>query len=115
MIPSLSNNVFVFLTAIDMRKSFDTLAGVVLKNNLNPSNGDLYVFTNKSRNRFKVLFWEKGGFWLCAKRLEVGTFAVPFIKEGSDAEYVMQIDLTELRLVIEGIELNRIHKNKRYA
>lgn len=114
MIQITSSKVIVFLTPTDMRKSYDTLSGIVVENNMDPSNGDLYVFTNKAKNRFKILMWEQGGFWLCAKRLEIGTFAVPFVKEESGEQYSMQINLTELRLLIEGIELRKIVKRKRY-
>ena len=113
MIQPTSNKVFVFLTPTDMRKSFDTLSALVVKNNMRPESGDLYVFTNKARNRFKVLLWEQGGYWLCAKRLEAGTFGVPFVQEDGE-EYTMEINLTELRLLIEGIELGRVSRRKRF-
>ena len=96
-----------------MRKSFDTLAAIVTQNEMDPLNGDLYMFTNKRRNRVKVLIWEKGGYWLCNKRLEVGTVAVPFVDDGSQS-YALEINLTELRLLIEGIELKQIKKTKRF-
>jgi transposase len=115
MLNITSDRVFVFLTPTDMRKSFNTLSAIVKNNNMNPLSGDLYVFTNKPRNKFKILVWEKGGYWICAKRLEEGIFAVPFTKIiNSNENYLLEIDLTELRLLIEGIELRQIKKNKRF-
>ena len=116
MLNITSDRVYVFLTPTDMRKSFNTLAALVKESGMDPLNGDIYVFANKAKNRFKILLWEKGGFWICAKRLEEGVFAVPFVNPfDQDKKYLLEISLTELRLLIEGIELRQIKKNKRYV
>ena len=114
MIDLTSGRVHVFLLATDMRKSFDTLAAIVSENGLDPLSGDLYVFTNKRKNRIKILLWEKDGFWISAKRLEQGTVAIPLVADGNGSDYQLEIDLTELRLLIEGIELRQIKKSKRF-
>ena len=74
--------VFLCTQATDMRKSFDGLIAAT-KSVLgeNPLSGHLFVFVNRSRNRAKMLLWENGGFWLCSRRLEQGTFAVPALTE----------------------------------
>ena len=79
MLSFLSNTrVYLAAGATDLRKSFDTLAGVVRNSlRLDPLSGHLFVFTNARKNRLKILFWDKTGWWVCAKRLEVGTFAWP--------------------------------------
>jgi transposase len=75
----LSNTrVYLAAGATDLRKSFDTLAGVVRDSlSLDPLSGHLFVFTNSRRNRIKILFWDNTGWWVCAKRLEAGTRAWP--------------------------------------
>jgi len=47
----------------DMRKSFDSLRGLVINNlDQNPDNGTVYIFINKVRNKAKLLHWQSGGF-----------------------------------------------------
>ena len=62
----------------DMRKSYYTLSGIVSNTmGLDPYNGDVYIFMNKSRNRIKLLHWEPGGLVIYSKLLEAGTFGKP--------------------------------------
>lgn len=61
-----------------MRRGIDTLTSVVLSElGQDPYAGDCFVFLGRDRRRLKALVWEEGGFWLCLKRLEAGTFADP--------------------------------------
>ena len=113
MVQLTSNKVYVSLTATDMRKSFNTLAALVIGFGLDPMSGDLFVFANKRKNIIKILIWEKGGYWICNKRLEAGTVAIPF-SDVSNISYTIEIDVTELRLLIEGITLNQVKKSKRF-
>jgi len=39
--------------------------------------GHVFAFCNRRRDRLKLFFFDRTGFWLCAKRLEGGTFAWP--------------------------------------
>jgi transposase len=115
MIDLKSERVWVFLNPTDMRKSFDTLAALVQSSGHTPTNGDVYVFTNKRRNRFKLLVFTSGGYWLLCKRLEEGVLAVPLVEGKSENHYVLEIDLTQLRLLIEGYEIKNIKKNSRFV
>jgi transposase len=75
----LSNTrVYLAAGATDLKKSFDTLAGVVRESlRLDPLSGHLFVFANSRKNRIKILFWDNTGWWVCAKRLEAGTLVWP--------------------------------------
>ena len=68
--------IFVAREPQDMRRGIDLLACVV-EHELGhePYTGDGFLFLSKDRRKLKVLIWEEGGFWLCMKRLESGTFA----------------------------------------
>jgi transposase len=80
MILSLSpaTRVYVALAPVDLRAGFNTLSALVkIVLQADPLSGHLFVFTNATRTRLKVLYWDGSGFWLCAKRLEQGRFAWP--------------------------------------
>lgn len=97
---SPATRVFVALAPVDMRKSFNglyTYAQAVLQQS--PTSGHLFVFTNKLRNRLKILFWDGSGLWVCAKRLEKGTFAWP---KGDGASQSLRPE--ELQLLMHGLE-----------
>lgn len=93
--------VFAALGATDMRKSFDTLAEEVRRViEEDPLSGALFVFCNRSRNRIKVLYFDRGGYWLLARRLERGTFAWP--KERTHRRIELRAD--DLMLVLNGLD-----------
>jgi transposase len=97
---SPATRVFVALAPVDMRKSFNglyTYAQEVLQQS--PTSGHLFVFTNKLRNRLKILFWDGSGLWVCAKRLEKGTFAWP---KGEGPSQSLRPE--ELQLLMHGLE-----------
>jgi transposase len=100
---------FLFGEAVDMRKSFDALSGIVsgqMKKEV--LSGDVYIFIGKSRDKIKLLVWEKGGFVLYYKRLEAGTFHLP--KPGQ-----VSLSYSELCLLIEGVEVEVKQRHKRYG
>ena len=67
--------VFVARAPVDFRKAHDGLSQVVRDVfGDDPLSGHLFVFTNKRRDRIKLLFWDRNGLWLLYKRLERGTF-----------------------------------------
>lgn len=44
---------------------------------MNPFGPARYVFSNRHRNRIKILYWEKNGFCLWQNRLEKDRFHWP--------------------------------------
>jgi transposase len=107
-----SNKYFLYSNPTDMRKSFDALSGLVSSQMLkNPTSGEVYIFINKQRNRIKLLHWETGGFTLYYKRLETGTLELPEITKKTQT---LQINWTDLVLIIQGISTKNILKKKRF-
>ena len=104
--------VYLCLTATDMRKSFDGLSGLVQSVfERNVLDGHLFVFVNRRRDRLKLLYWDRDGLAIWSKRLEAGTFELP--AAGSDASR-MELDTTDLSLLLGGIELRSVRRRKRY-
>lgn len=93
--------VFVAVEPIDMRGSFDALAGAVRRLGLDPVDGHLYLFLNKRRRLAKALWFDGSGWCLLAKRLEAGSFQLPPFAE-SDSR--VEVDGTTFAAIIAGID-----------
>jgi len=106
-----SVRVYAALGATDMRKSFDTLAEEVRRViEEDPLSGALFVFCNRARNRIKVLYFDRGGYWLIARRLERGTFAWP--KEKTRRRVELRAD--DLVLVLNGLDPSEFRRRDWY-
>lgn len=85
---------------VDMRKSFDGLTAIARHAmHMNPLSGVLFVFINRRANQMKVLYWDRTGFCVWAKRLERGRFISNWNNVHSQ-----EMDWTALKLMLEGIE-----------
>jgi transposase len=70
--------IYLYQPPADMRKSIDTLCMMVSEQLLlNPADGHLFLFHNKSGNKLKALYYETNCFTLIYKRLEQGKFIFP--------------------------------------
>jgi len=97
---SPATRVFVAMEAVDMRQHFNGLyARVQSVLQQDPLSGHYFLFTNKNRNRLKILFWDGSGLWICAKRLEKGTFGWP-TGEGPSRKLRPE----EFNLLVHGME-----------
>jgi transposase len=95
-----------------MRKSFDSLHTLVREHlELDPFAGHLFVFASRRRDRVKILYWDRDGFAIWSKRLEEGTYAVPF---GEGEANRREITAQELGAILSGIDLERAARRKRY-
>ena len=107
-----SVRVYLCATACDMRKSFDGLHAIVRDHlALDAFAGHLFVFANRRRDRVKILYWDRDGFAVWAKRLEEGTYAMPF---GESGEARCEITGQELGALLSGLDLGQAKRRKRY-
>ena len=100
--------VFVYGQPTDMRKSYDGLYALA-RNGLRQDvlSGHLFVFINRRGSQIKILYFDRSGWCIWAKRLEAGRF----ISDWRDV-HSREIDWTALKLMLEGIEVKR--RMKRY-
>jgi transposase len=108
--------VKIYLAAepVDLRRGFDGLASAtreILRRD--PLSGHVFAYVNRRRNRMKLLLWQPGGFLIVYKRLEVGTFR--FARVPRMGERHVEIEASELVLMMEGIDLGGSRKRKRWV
>jgi transposase len=107
-----SLRVYLASAPVDMRKSFDGLSAAARDVvGGDPLSGHLFVFFNRSRTIVKVLFWDRSGFCVFAKRLERGTFHLPDVAGKASAE----LEAGELSLILEGIDLRGARRRPRWS
>lgn len=97
--PSNRTRVFAYGAPCDMRKSYNTLSGLVSAMGYDVAAGDVYLFVSKNRKRAKVLWYDTTGLVLLAKRLDAGRFAAIW---EADTGGEMELTMTELSLFLEG-------------
>ena len=108
----LSTRIYIAVAAVDMRKGFDGLYGLV-RDYLghDPLSGHLFLFTNRSQTRLKALVWDGSGLWVCAKRLEKGRFRWP--GSASD-ERSITMRAEELAMLLNGLDASEAKPRKNW-
>ena len=105
--------IYLHTQPTDMRKSFDGLSGLVRSVfQADPTDGSLFLFVNRRRDRIKAMWWDRDGLALFYKRLESGTFEM--LRAADDAN-VLEIDATQLAMLLAGVTLQSAKRRKRYA
>ena len=108
----LATKIYVAVEAVDMRKGFEGLYGLVRDQlGADPLSGHLFLFTNKTRTRLKALVWDGSGLWVCGKRLEKGRFRWPCAS--ADQQSVV-LSHEELSLLLNGMDLERVNRRRWY-
>ena len=100
----LNANLTVYLhrDAIDFRKSINGLSALVEQGiGGDPFAVAVYVFSNRRRDRIKLLGWDRNGFWLLQKRLDSDRFVWP-----RESRPVIELTVQQLHWLLEGIDLS---------
>lgn len=97
--------VLLVRDAVDFRKGINGLAVLVeAALGRDPFSAALFAFTNKGRDKVKILYWERNGFCLWQKRLEKERFKWPYYRK----EAVVRLDDVELDWLLEGLDLKHL-------
>ena len=94
--------ILAYNAPVDMRKSFNGLLALVrgvLKED--PLSGSLFVFFNRRGNYLKLVYWDRTGFCLFAKRLEHGRFLLP------SGNLKQELSEQAFLLILDGIQLGK--------
>ena len=99
----LATKIFVAIEAVDMRKGFEGLYGLVRDQlGQDPLSGYLFLFSNRTRTRLKALVWDGSGLWVCAKRLEKGRYRWP---AAGERQRSVTMRAEELAMLVNGLDL----------
>ena len=104
----LATKIYIAVEAIDMRKGFEGLHGLV-RDQLghDPLSGHLFLFTNKTKTRLKALVWDGSGLWVCAKRLEKGRFHWPAAVPDTKEAHSVTMRAEELAMLVNGLDFKQ--------
>jgi transposase len=107
-----SVRIWLAAEATDMRRSFDRLAeyarAVI---GADPLGNNLFVFRSRRGDRLKILVWDRDGYVLWYKRLEVGVFKMPRVEASAGS---VELRPSELAMILDGIDLSRLKRVPRY-
>lgn len=96
-----ATQIFLATGATDLRKGCNGLFALVRARwDRDALNGDLFMFCNRRRDALKIFFWSEGAMWVCAARLERGTYPWP-----PAGELAVTMTASQLHLLLSGIDL----------
>jgi transposase len=108
----LATKIYVAVEAVDMRKGFEGLYGLVGDQlGADPLSGHLFLFSNRTRTRLKALVWDGSGLWVCSKRLEKGRFRWP---EAKPQQRAVTMRTEELAMLVNGLDLKQARQRNWY-
>jgi len=98
-------SIHLWRDAIDFRKGINGIVVVVESQlRLDPFSTHLFAFSNKHRDKIKILYWERSGFCLWQKRLEKQRFKWPLHLRGP----VIALTEEQLDWLLDGLDLKHL-------
>lgn len=99
---------------VDMRKSFNGLHAVVAGQlRENAASGALFLFSNRRRDRLKILYFDGTGLWVLAKRLEKGRFSWPRAADAGTGKIPLRPEA--FGQLVGGVQLDALSMKPWYA
>jgi len=100
--------IYLYTDHVDFRKAINGLSGIVIDNKIdNPSSGNLVIFHNKSRDKIKILFWDRNGFVLYYKCLQKNKFKIPINLENN-----LELTSDQLDWLLAGLDFKIMYDFK---
>ena len=94
--------IYLYREVVDFRKSINGLAAIVAsETDFSFASGALFLFTNKQKDKIKILYWDETGFALWYKRLEKDKFKWPS-REKND---VFSLTKSQYENLLSGIQI----------
>lgn len=98
--------VYLHRAPVDFRLGINGLAATVEHAmQHDPLARAVYAFCNRRRNRIKLLFWDRNGYWLLVKRLEADRFAWP------KQEATIMLTTEQLHWLLDGIDIEAVRRH----
>ena len=102
--------IFIKPGPTDFRKQINGLSIIVAEEmKLDLFGNCIFIFSNKKRNRIKLLYWDRNGFWLMLKRLEKDRFPWPQSREDA-----LEINTDKLKMLLSGIDFWNAHEELKF-
>ena len=99
-----SVQIFVAAAHSDMRKQANGLSALVTEAfGQAPGSGHLFVFFNRTRDKVRILFYDRDGYCLVSKGLDRGRFRKLEIRQDATSVRVSAAELSELLAGVESI------------
>ena len=105
--------VYMHRTPVDFRKSINGLLMIVESDmTLSPFSESLFVFGNASRDKIKILYWDKTGFCLWYKRLEKEKFKWP-----RTGDAILNLSEEQFSWLLRGLDITKLkpHQEKYFS
>ena len=98
--------VYVSLDPVNLRLSFDRLAGLVDERMARSARSEaLFIFFNRRRTMMKALFFDGSGLCIFYKRLDQGRFRLPEPVDDGSGDRVVEMNEREFDDLLDGIVL----------
>ena len=111
LIPQGQLRIWLYVPPTDLRKSFDGLSALVRTKLVeDPLSGQLFVFLNRRATQVKILYFDRSGYCVWAKRLEQGRF-----HSGVSVDEKQRLSWGDLELILEGIDTRSVRRFKRFS
>ena len=100
--------VWLHREPVDFRRQINGLVLIVEQEmEANPFAKRVYAFTNRRRDRARLLYWDRNGFALWMKRLEKDRFPWP-----EDGDETVVVGRREIAWLLDGIDFFRLRPHR---